>query len=336
VLAQSSPRKSDAVHLALSHVTSLPPVPLLSAALLVMLGTALVLHGRGSGRGSNSRRGNRQSGRPRVASRIAAGPDPRFAAPSRFAPNPGGHLAAAQSMTIAQPFAAAQSIAAAQPFVVAPHFAAAESTMAAQPFAAAPRLVPDPGDLFVAQPDLHLASQPDLHVVVTAPSWSVPPAASVSVLAALTEGDRARPSFAPSNSGDAFPTRARALSLLGGHLLAALGIFTLSLAAMPIGHHMSHVGSISVWLLATVCVFVGVAFAVVVAARVQHDIMGGGWYGRLSPRYISPQVALYVISPSGISAAARRLNSSPARVIFVEYGLVAAAFLVVLHRLVGR
>jgi hypothetical protein len=156
------------------------------------------------------------------------------------------------------------------------------------------------------------------------------------VLAALTEGDKARPDFAPSNSGDAFPTRARALSLLGGHLLAVLGIFTLSLAAMPIGHHMSHVGGISVWLLATLCVFVGFAFAVVVAARVQHDIMGGGWYEGFSPRYISPQVALYVISPSGISAAARRLNSSPARVMVVEYGLLVAAFLIVLHRLVGR
>jgi hypothetical protein len=333
------------VHLALSHVTPLPLVPILSAALLVLLGTALVVRSRG---GNNGGARSRHSGGPRVASRRVAAPDPRFAAPSRFAPNPGGHFAAAQSITVAQPFAAAprfaaaphfaaaQSIAAAQPFVAAPHFAAAQSITAAQPFAAAPRLAPDPGDLFVAQPDLHLVSQPDLRVVVTAPSWSVPPAASVSVLAALTEGDKARPDFAPSNSGDAFPTRTRALSLLLGQVLAVFGIFTLSLAATSIGRHVSHVGSISVWLLATSCVFVGVAFAVVVAARVQHDIMGGGWYGGFSPRYISPQVALYVISPSGISAATRRLNSSPARVIFVEYGLLAAAVLIVLHRLVGR
>jgi len=382
------------VHLALSHVTPLPLVPLLSAALLVLLGTALVLRSRGSGRAGNSRGSNsrgsnsrgsnsrgsnsrgsnsgsgrsRHSGGPRVAARFAAAPDPRFAAHSRFAPAPrfgssqGGHFAA-QSITAAQPFvvaphfAAAQSIAAAQPFVAAPHFAAAQSITAAQHFAAAPRLVPDPGDLFVtqtdlhvvSQPDLHLISQPDLHVVaqpdlrvvVTAPSGWVAPGpsvASVSVLAALTEGDKARPAFAPSNSGDAFPTRTRALSLLGAHVLAVLGIFTLSLAATPIGSHFSHVGGISVGSLALLCVFVGFAFAVVVAARVQHDIMGGGWYGGFAPRisYISPEVALYVISPSGISAAARRLNSSPARLILVEYGLLAAAVLIVLDRLVGR
>jgi hypothetical protein len=311
-------------------------LPLLSAALLVMIGTALVLHTRGRGRASASRgrtrsSGSRHSGGPRIASRLAAAPDPRFAAHSRFAPAPrfasnqGGHFAAAQSITAAQPFVAAQSI------------------------AAAPRLAPDPGDLFVTQPDLRLVSQPDLHVVsqpdlrvvVTAPSgWvaPVPPAASVSVLAALTEGDKARPDFAPSNSGDAFPTRARAFSLLGAHLLAVLGIFTLSLAATPIGRHLSHVGGISVGSLALLCVFVGFAFAVIAAARVQHDIMGGGWYGGFAPRisYISPEVALYVISPSGISAAARRLNSSPARVILVEYGLLAAAVLIVLDRYVAR
>jgi hypothetical protein len=91
-------------------------------------------------------------------------------------------------------------------------------------------------------------------------------------------------------------------------------------------------------LLATLCVLAGFAFAVVAAARVQHDIMGGGWYGGFAPRisYISPQVALYVISPSGISAAARRLDSSPAGVFLVEYCLLVAAFLIVLHRLVGR
>jgi len=308
-----------------------------------MLGTALVLRSRGSNTGSSrgsSRGGNRgssrggsarHSGGPRKPSRIATGPDPRFAAPSRFAPNLGDHFAVAQSITIAQPFAAA------------PHFAAAQSITAKQPFAAAPQLAPGPRDLFVAQPDLRVVSQPvvsqpDLRVVTTAPAWVVPPAASVSVLAALTEGDKARPAFAPSNSGDAFPTRARALSLVGAHLLAVLGIFTLSLAATPIGHHMSHVGSISVWSLATACVFAGIALAFVVAARVQHDIMGGGWYGGFAPRisYISPEVALYVISPSGTSAAARRLNAPPARLTLVEYGLVVAAFLIVLHRLVGQ
>jgi hypothetical protein len=159
------------------------------------------------------------------------------------------------------------------------------------------------------------------------------------VLAALTEDDRARPDFAPANSGDAFPTRARALSLLAGHLLAVLGIFVLSLAATPIGHHISNVGNTSVGSLAGLCVLVGFVFAVVVAARVQHDIMGGGWYGGFAPRcssYISPQVALYVISPSGISAAARRLNSAPARVILVEYWLLVASVLIVLDRYVAR
>jgi hypothetical protein len=270
-------------------------------------------------------------------------------------------------MTTAQPFAAAppgvfvavphfgaaQPLVAAQPFVAAPHFAAAQSITAAQPFTPVPpgvfaaRLAPDPGDLFVIQPDLHLVPQPDLHlvsqpdlrVVVTAPSgWvaPVPPAASVSVLAALTEGDKARPDFAPSNAGDAFPTRARALSLLGGQLLAALGIATLPLASTPIGHHVSHVAHTSVVSGALLCVFVGFALAVVPTARIQHDIMGGGWYPGFPVRYISPEVARYVISPSGISAAARRLNISPARMILVEYGLVAATVLVVLDRYVAR
>jgi hypothetical protein len=154
----------------------------------------------------------------------------------------------------------------------------------------------------------------------------------------LTEGDKARPAFAPSNSGDAFPTRARALFLLAGHLLAALGIVILSLASTPIWHHISHVGNTSVASVAVLGVFVGFALTVVAAARVQHDIMGGGWYG-FSPRvisYISPQVALYLVGPSGISAAARRLNTSPARVILVEYGLLVASVLMVLDRLVAR
>ena len=367
------------MHLDLSSMTS---VPLLLAALLVMIGCALLLHARGSGRGSSSRgrgtgsssrstsrsssRGGRRSSGPRINTRVGAASDSRFAAHARFAPNPAGHFAAAQSITAAQPFvvaphfAAAQSITAARPFVAAPHLAAAQSITAAQPFAAGPRFAPDPGDLFVSQPDLRVVSQPDLHavpqpdlhvvsqpdasqpdlrVVTTAPAFSVGPVASISVLAALTDGDKARPAFAPSNSGDAFPTRIRALSLLGGHVLAVLGIFTLSLAATPIGHHMSQVGGISVWELATLSVFAGFAFAAIVAARVQHDIMGGSWDGGLSLpfiSYISPEVALYVISPSGMSAAARRLNSSSARLILVEYGLLVTAFLVVLHRLVGR
>jgi len=358
------------VHLALSHVTPLPLVPFLSAALLVLLGTALVLRSRGSNSGSGR---SRHSGRPRVAPRRAAAPDPRFAAGARFAPSQGARFgadprfaaaqpfaaarpfAATQSIPAAQPFVAAQSIVAAKPFVAAPHFAAAQTIAPARPFAAAPRLapdqgdisvaqpdlrlvsVPDPGDLCVAQPDLRLVSTPDLRVVVTAPSPSVPPAASFSVLPALTENDKWRPDFALSNSGDAFPTRARAFLLLAGHLLAVAGISLLSLATTPIGHHMSNVGHTSVGSLAGLCVLVGFVFAVVVAARVQHDIMGGGWYGGFAPRfssYISPQVALYVISVSGISDAALRLKSSPTRVIFVEYWLLVASVLLVLSPLV--
>ena len=366
------------MHLALSHVTSLPLVPFLSAALLVLLGTALVLRSRGSNSGSGR---SRHSGRPRVAPRRAAAPDPRFAAGARFAPSQGARFGAdprfaasprfaagprfasdqgagfvaAPHFAAAPRFAAAQSIVAAKPFVAPPHFAAAQTIAPARPFAAAPRLTPDPGDISVAQPDLRLVSTPDpggisvaqpdlrlvstpdLRVVVTAPSPSVPPAASFSVLPALTENDKGRPDFALSNSGDAFPTRARAYLLLAAHLLAVPGIFILSLATTPIGHHMSRVGDTSVGSLAGLCVLVGFVFALVVAARVQHDIMGGGWYVEFAPRfssYISPQVALYVISVPGISDAALRLKSSPTRVIFVEYWLLVAAVLLVLGPLV--
>jgi hypothetical protein len=160
------------------------------------------------------------------------------------------------------------------------------------------------------------------------------------VLATFTEeADSARPSFAPSNSGVAFPTRARALSLLVAHLLVALGILVLSLGVTSIGHRLSRVGNVSVGLLAFLCVFVGIAFAVVVAARVQHDIMGGGWREEFSPRfigYISPEVALYVIWPSGISAAARRLNYSAGRLIVVEYTLLTASVLVVIGTFTSR
>jgi hypothetical protein len=178
---------------------------------------------------------------------------------------------------------------------------------------------------------------PDSRIAVPATTWSVGPVASVSVLASFTEdADNARPSFAPSNSGDAFPTRARALSLLVAHLLAVLGVLILAMAPTPVGHHISHVGSTSVGLLAVLGMLVGFAVAVVVAAGIQHDIMGGGWSEGPRVVYISPEVALYVISPSGISAAARRLNSSPARLIFVEYGCLTASVLMVLDRFTSR
>ena len=363
------------MHLALSHMTILA---LLSAALLIAAGAALVQQSRGTNVGRNrgsasNRGGGRRSAGPRGGSRLAATPSARFAAGSRFASQQGGAFAVVPhfAATPAGVFTAAPHFAPNQASgVVAAHnfapiqvgaFAAAVSIAPGRPsaFAAAPhpaaelRVVPDlqlapelrvVPELQLAPelrpaPDPHLVSPPDPRVAVPATSWSVGPVASVSVLAVLTEGDRARPAFAPSNSGDAFPTRLRALSLLGAQLLAALSIFTFSLAATPIGHHIANVGSISVWSLAALCLLVGVVFDVAVAARVQHDIMGGGWDGGFSLgfiSYISPEVALYVIRPSGISAAARRLNSSPARVILVEYGLLVAAFLIVLHRLVGR
>jgi hypothetical protein len=315
------------VHLALSHVMLLT---LLLVALLIVSVIALVLRRRRSNSGTG--RGGR-SGGPRTNSRLAAASDPRFAANRHFAANQGGRIAAAQPFAAARSFAPVQAVTAAQPFAAAQTitaklpFTPAQTTTAAKPFAA-------------AKPDPHLESPPDDHVAVPAAPWSVPLVASISVLAAFTEeADSVRPNFAPSNSGDAFPTKTRAVFLVGGHALAALGIFILSLAATPIGHRVSHVGNTSVGLLAVLCVFVGLAFLAVAAARVQHDIMGGGWDGGFAPRfisYISPEVALYVISPSGISAAARRLNVSAARVILVEYGLLVAAVLIVLHRYVAR
>ena len=118
-------------------------------------------------------------------------------------------------------------------------------------------------------------------------------------------------------------------------MLAALGILLLPAASTSIGHRVSHAAHFSVGSVALVCVLVGLAVALVPTARVQHDIMGGGWYPGFPIRYISPQIARYVISPSGISAAARRLNIAPGRVILVEYALVAASVLIVLDRYVA-
>jgi hypothetical protein len=386
VLGHPPGQKVDVVHPDLSSVTL---VPLLSAALLILAGTALVQRSRGSNSrsrsrtGSSSRSGSRHTAGPRIGARLAAAPDPRFAAGGRFAPNQGGVFASA-------PFASASRFAPDQgaSFAAVPRFATAPgasfSTAQATGFAAGPRVAPElrlasdlslvpelrlardltvtpelrvepdlrlardltvtpdlrvepglrvehgPGDHLAAQPDPRLGSQPDPQVGSPATPWSF------SVLAALTEGDKARPDFAPSNSGVAFPTRGRALSLLGGHMLAALGILILALASTPIGHHLSQLAHTSAGSLALLCVFVGFVFAVVAAARIQHDIMGGGWYPGFSPRYISPEVALYAIRPSGLSAAARRLNLSSAPVILVVYGCPLAGFLIVLGRYVAR
>jgi hypothetical protein len=344
----------------------------LSAALLIVVGIALVQRSRGSNRG---RAGSRHSSGLRIGSRLVAAPDPRFAAASRFASDP--RFASNQGAR----FAAAPQFASGPQFATAPQFAAARQFALAPPGAFAPalriapglRIEPDPriapdlriepdlriapdlriepglrispepspapgsGDHVAAQVDPRPGPQPGPGVASPATSWTVGQPLSISVLASFTEeADSTRPSFAPSNSGDAFPTRIRAASVLGGHVLATLGIFVLSLASTPIGHHISHVGNTSIGSLARLCVVVGFAFAVVAAARVQHDIMGGGWYGGFPIRYISPQVALYVISPSGVGAAARRLNFPPARLILVEYGLLAASVLIVLDRFTAR
>lgn len=331
------------MHLALSHVTlsnvtvsHVPLLPALLGALLILAIAALMQRRRrdSGGRGSSA---------PRMNSRLGVAPNPRVAAKRRLAAVPSGPFAAAQSITAAQPFVAAQPFEAA-PRLVVTQTVVTQTVAAPQPFAVAPQFAPAPTDLFVAQPDPRLEAPfesppeapPAPHVEVPEAVWSVGPVASVSVLAALTEGDKARPSFAPSNSGDAFPTRARALSLIGGQLLAALGIAAIPLASTPIGHHASHLAHISVVPVALLCVLLGFVLVVVPTARIQHDIMGGGWYPGFPIRYISPETARYVISPSGISAAALRVNVPAWRVILVEYGLVAASVLVVLDRYVAR
>ena len=119
-------------------------------------------------------------------------------------------------------------------------------------------------------------------------------------------------------------------------MLAAVGLVLLPLASTPVARHASRLAHISIVEVALVFLLVGVGFVVAAAARVQHDIMGGGWYPGFPVRYISPEVARYVISPSGISAAAGRLNTAPGRIILVEYTLVAASVVVLLDRYVAR
>jgi hypothetical protein len=95
------------------------------------------------------------------------------------------------------------------------------------------------------------------------------------------------------------------------------------LGATPTGHHSAHIGNGAVAALGILCAFVGFTFATVATSRVQRDVMGGGWNSRISSRYISPQIALYVLSPSGISAAATRLNIAPGLAMLITYGLLA-------------
>jgi hypothetical protein len=119
-------------------------------------------------------------------------------------------------------------------------------------------------------------------------------------------------------------------------VLAALGILILLLGATPTGHHTSHIGNGSVGILGLLCAFVGFTFSTIATSRVQRDVMGGGWNSRFSLQYISPQIALYVLSPSGISAAAERLNIAPMLAMLVVYALFAADVLLVAAHYFGH
>ena len=175
-----------------------------------------------------------------------------------------------------------------------------------------------------SDPGLAYAPDPRFGVADTA----FPPAAAATSVVASTgassstfESGGFASGGAPPTSGDPFPTTGRALALLGGHALAGFGILMLLLSAKPAGHHQAHVGNGSIGLLGFVIAFVGASFSVPATARVQRDVMGGGWNSRLALGYISPQISLYVMSPSGISDAARRLNIAPGLAMLVIYGL---------------
>jgi hypothetical protein len=216
----------------------------------------------------------------------------------------------------------------------------------------------DPG--FAVQPDPGFAYQPDARFGgadsavagtavagtavagtgfgnATVGTTAFPPVgvAATSVLAGAPSGPGSTDT-ASSTSGDPFPTTGRALGIVGGHALTGLGLLVLLLSAKPTGHHDAHIGNSSIGLLGFVVAFVGVSFSLPATARVQRDVMGGGWNSRISLRYISPQIAWYVLSPSGISAAARRLNIAPALVMLVVYGLMASDVLLVAAHYFGR
>lgn len=139
-----------------------------------------------------------------------------------------------------------------------------------------------------------------------------------------------------SATGDPFPTTSRAFALLGGQSLCGFGILILLLAATPTSHHDAHIGNSSVGFLGFFAAFVGASFHLFATSRVQRDVMGGGWNSRFSLQYISPQIALYVISPSGISAAAERLNIAPVLAMLVVYGLLAADVLLMAAHYFGH
>jgi hypothetical protein len=193
-----------------------------------------------------------------------------------------------------------------------------------------------------AAPDPRFAYAPDPRFGVADTAFPPVAAAATSVLASTgpssadAQTDFVQSSSVATTSGDPFPTTGRALAMTGGQVLAAMGWLILALGSTPTGHHMAHVGNSSVGFLGIMCVFVGASFFTVATSRVQRDVMGGGWNSRISLRYISPQIAWYVISPAGISAAANRLNIAPALAMLAVYGLLACDVLLMGARYLGH
>jgi hypothetical protein len=194
-------------------------------------------------------------------------------------------------------------------------------------FAATPDFGSAPDPRFGSATDSGFAPQPDPRLGVASQALPSVAAASTSVLA--SDGDS-------SATGDPFPTTGRALALIGGHALTEFGVLILLLAATPTRHQEAHIGNNSVAFLGILMAVAGGAFSLNATSRVQRDVMGGGWNSRISLRYISPQIALYVMSPSGISAAAERLKIAPVLAMLVVYGLLATDVLLIFAHYFGR
>jgi hypothetical protein len=202
-------------------------------------------------------------------------------------------------------------------FATVPNAAYGPVPNAAYGSALDPRFAPDP-QFGVTNPPFGAAN----------PAFPSAAAASTSVLAS---------GGGSSASGDPFPTTGRALAMTAGHTLIGLGFLVLLLSASPTGHdHAAHIGNSSVGYLGFFISFVGACLSLPATAGVQRDVMGGGWNSRFALRYISPQIALYVVSPAGISAAANRLNIAPVLAMFVIYGTLAADILLMIAHYFGR
>jgi hypothetical protein len=163
------------------------------------------------------------------------------------------------------------------------------------------------------------ASAPDPRFGVVNSDLAV---AGGDVLPGATAGSPAN--VTSSATGDPFPTAGRAAALLGGHVLAAVGLLVLLLAAKPTGHHhTSHIGNSSIGIGGFLLFFAGATAFTIATSRVQRDMMGGGWDAPYAWKYISPQVVWYTLSPQGTTDAATRLTISPLLAMVVFYGLLA-------------